>query len=322
MLQTLSILLPVFALIAAGFASRKLNLLGPNSASELSRFVIWLALPALLFDIMAHTSWQTLWHVEFIVAYLVGTLGVFFVVILWRRWQGAPLTCASIDGVAGAYSNTGYVGFPLLFLIFGASSQVPTIIATIIVVCILFALALVLIESDLKADTILPVRIVHALIAVLKNPLVFAPIMGFLFSLTGWRLPQGAETFLDLLGAAASPAALISLGLFLADAMQRSTHSSQMMRRIALQLTFLKLIVQPLIVAWLVLGVFKMDTEWAYMAILLAALPTGTGPYMLAEFYKRDALITAQTILFTTVLSLFSLTLILLLMGYQPPGLA
>lgn len=315
LLQTFSILLPVFALIAAGFMSRKAGVLGPHAASELSRFVIWLALPALLFDIMAHTPWQTFWHTEFISVYLLGTLGIFFVILAWRRRQGAPLACASVDGVAGAYSNTGYVGFPLLFLVFGETSLLPTTIASLIVVCILFALAVVLIESDLHAHKAWPLRIAHALVSVLKNPLVMAPLAGLLFSLSGWSLPNGVETFLDLLGAAASPAALISLGLFLADALQKSQQAGVGARRTAWQLTALKLIGQPLLVAWLALWVFEMEREWAMMAILLAALPTGTGPYMLAEFYQRDAVITAQTILFSTVLSLFSLTLILQLMN-------
>jgi hypothetical protein len=51
----LKIILPVFALIFAGYACRKTNRLGPNASSELNRFVVYLALPALLFDIMATT---------------------------------------------------------------------------------------------------------------------------------------------------------------------------------------------------------------------------------------------------------------------------
>lgn len=310
MLATLSILLPVFALIAAGFASRKAGLLGPHAATELSRFVVWLALPALLFDIMAHTHWQSLWQPAFISVYLLGTLGIFFGVVVWRRWRGAPLACASVDGVAAAYSNTGYVGFPLLVLVFGNASLVPTTIASLIVVCVLFGLAIVLIASELNAHQSLPQRLGLALLAVFKNPLVFAPLAGLLFSLSGLTLPGGIATFLDLLGAAASPAALISLGLFLADALQKTQQAGLSTSRVAWQLTALKLIVQPLLVAVLALYVFEMELQWALMAIVLAALPTGTGPYMLAEFYQRDAAITAQTILFSTVLSLFTLTLI------------
>ncbi|WP_175227159.1 AEC family transporter, partial [Paraburkholderia humisilvae] len=60
MLSTLEILIPVFALILAGFVCRRRNLLGPTAASELNRFVVWLALPALLFDTMAHSTWHQL----------------------------------------------------------------------------------------------------------------------------------------------------------------------------------------------------------------------------------------------------------------------
>ena len=47
MIATFLILLPVFGLIVAGYACRMLGVLGPTSATELNKFVVWLALPAL-----------------------------------------------------------------------------------------------------------------------------------------------------------------------------------------------------------------------------------------------------------------------------------
>ena len=58
MLSILEILLPVFCLILAGFICRRKGVLGPTAASELNRFVVWLALPALLFDTMANAKWE------------------------------------------------------------------------------------------------------------------------------------------------------------------------------------------------------------------------------------------------------------------------
>jgi predicted permease len=311
MLGTLSILLPIFGLIAAGFISRKTGVMGQTAASELNRFVVWLALPALLFDIMANSNWSALYLPDFILVYLIGSVGLFVLVLIWRLKQGVPLADASIDSVSAAYSNTGYVGFPLLFLVFGASSQVPTTIASIIVVSIVFALAIILIETGLQAEASLRLKIKNVLKAVFLNPLIVSPIAGMLFALTSWQLPQGVETFLTLLSGAASPAALVSLGLFLADAVASSNDNSAAARKTALQLTAIKLIAQPLLVAWLALSVFEMDYELAMMAILLAALPTGTGPFMLAEYYRREAVTTAQTVLFSTMLSLVTLTLLL-----------
>jgi predicted permease len=311
MLGTLSILLPIFGLIAAGFISRKTGVMGQTAASELNRFVVWLALPALLFDIMANSNWSALYLPDFILVYLIGSVGLFVLVLIWRLKKGVPLADASIDSVSAAYSNTGYVGFPLLFLVFGASSQVPTTIASIIVVSIVFALAIILIETGLQAEASLRFKIKNVLKAVFLNPLIVSPIAGMLFALTSWQLPQGVETFLTLLSDAASPAALVSLGLFLADAVASSNDNTTTARKTAWQLTAIKLIAQPLLVAWLALSVFEMDYELAMMAILLAALPTGTGPFMLAEYYRREAATTAQTVLFSTVLSLVTLTLLL-----------
>jgi malonate transporter len=42
--------------------------------------------------------------------------------------------------------------------------------------------------------------------------------------------------------------------------------------------------------------------------VLLAALPTGTGPFMLAEFYQREANMTSRVILASTVVSVVTLS--------------
>lgn len=320
MLETFSILFPVFALIATGYVSYKTKILGASAATELSKFVVWLALPALLFEITAKSDWNTLLQWDFIAVYIIGTFATFLLVLFWQLRQGRVLSDASIDSVAASYANTGYIGFPLMFLVFGAVSEVPTALASIIVVSILFGFAIVLIENALHAKLSLHLRVYNVVKSVFKNPLVFASIAGFGFSATPYELPNGLATFIGLLADAASPAALISLGLFLAHAAAQNNQvnennpNTQATKNDAWLLSFAKLILQPLLVAWLAFYVFELETQLAWMAVFLAALPTGTGPYMLAEFYKKDALITAKTVLDTTVLSLFSLTLLLQLL--------
>ncbi|MBD3821297.1 MAG: AEC family transporter [Thiotrichales bacterium] len=316
MLGTFSILLPIFGLIIAGFVSRKTKVLGATAASELNRFVVWLALPALLFDIMANSHWSELYLPNFIGVYLIGSVMTFLLVLVWRLKQGRPLADASIDSVSAAYSNAAYVGFPLLFLVFGASGQVPTTIASIIVVSVVFAMAIILIEVGLQAEVALHVKAKNVLKAVFLNPLILSPIAGVAVAAMSIHLPQGVETFLKLLGSAASPAALVSLGLFLADAMAAQAATAKndggsSSSKTAWTLTFIKLIIQPLLVAWLALYVFDMNHQLAMMAILLAALPTGTGPFMLAEYYRREAVVTAQTVLFSTAVSLLTLSVLL-----------
>lgn len=303
----------MFGLIFAGFACRRRGVLGPNSASELNRFVVWLALPALLFDTMAHATWQQLYQPGFVAAFSIGCLGAFLPILAMRMIGGRHLADASVDAIAASYPNTGYIGFPLGMIAFGSASLTPTTIATILVACLLFALAIVLIEVGLQTERTPHKLGLKVLGSLARNPLIVSPILGVLLASTHVALPQSAETFLKLLSGAASPCALVSLGLFLAEKRPSETGA----RGISLLLTGVKLLGQPALTWWLAARVFGLPATLVEMAVVLAALPTGTGPFMLAEFYRREAHITSRTILLSTVGSVVTLSLLLLVMGHR-----
>jgi malonate transporter len=124
-LSSLQILLPVFGLVFAGFACRRLGVLGPSAASELHALVVWLALPALLFDIMAHATWQQFYQPAFVAAFALAAGGVFVLILTLRILSGRHLADASVDAIAASYPNTGYVGFPLCMIVFGTASLTP-----------------------------------------------------------------------------------------------------------------------------------------------------------------------------------------------------
>jgi malonate transporter len=197
----------------------------------------------------------------------------------------------------------------LLVIVFGSSSLTPTTIATVLVVCVLFALAIVLIEVGLQAERRPHKLVLKVLRSLAKNPLIVAPLAGVLVAGVHATVPASVQTFLKLLGDAASPCALVSLGLFLAE-----KRPSGAVQRVSLMLVACKLLLMPALTWWLATRVFMLPPALVGMAVVLAALPTGTGPFMLADFYKREAHITSRTILLSTVGSLVSLTLLLLYM--------
>ena len=281
MLSPLQILLPVFGLVFAGFVCRRRGLLGPSAASELNRFVVWLALPALLFDITAHATWQQFYQPAFVAAFALAAGGVFVLILTLRILSGRHLADASVDAIAASYPNTGYVGFPLCMIVFGTASLTPTAIATVLVTCVLFAIAIVLIELGLQTE-----RTAHKLgLAVVRslarNPLIVSPIAGVLVAGTHVAVPPSAETLLKLLSGATSPCALVSLGLFLAEKRPSGKALGS-----SLLLTGSKLLLQPVLTWWLAARVFALPLTLAQMPVVLAALPIGTGPFMLAEFYR------------------------------------
>ena len=303
-LSILTIVLPIFALILAGWLARRFGVLGPQATTELNRFVVYLALPALIFDVIAHVSWAEIWLPGFIAAFGLSCL-LLFALTLWLRWRrGRHLADATLDALNTSYANTGFMGFPLVLVCFGHEGLAPTLIASIVVVCLLFAIAIVLIEISLQPQASRGKLALKVGGSLARNPLLVAPIAGALFPLSGLHPPAGLDTFLKLLGSAASPCALIALGLFLAAERKpgASTQSGTAL------LVGLKMLLQPLL-AWLLAAyVFRLDDTLTHLAVLLAALPTGTGPFMLAELYRREAQVTARVILASTVVSLVTVS--------------
>ena len=107
MLSALVVVFPVFALIFTGWAVRRLGVLGPQSTSELNRFVVYLALPVLLFDIIAHASWSDIWKPGFIGVFGISSLIVFALAVALRYRKPRHLADAAIDGLNAGYANTG-----------------------------------------------------------------------------------------------------------------------------------------------------------------------------------------------------------------------
>ncbi len=130
-------------------------------------------------------------------------------------------------------------------------------------------------------------------------------MLGAIVPIAGLAVPEPVETFLKMLGGTASPCALVALGLFLAAKTEASP--GQSVGSTAL-LVGLKLVVHPIIVWVLASTVFDLTPTLTRTAVLLAALPTGTGPFMLAEFYAREAAITSRVILVSTVISILTVS--------------
>ena len=301
----IAVVLPIFALILAGWLARRTNRLGEGAASEINKLVVWLCLPALLFKVTATSTWAEIWQPGFLAAFTAGCLLVFVATLAWRLWQGRELPAASIDGLSASYANTGYMGIPLCLLVFGQDGLEPALIASLLVVCVLFAIAVVFIEVGLQTEKHIGRAVWVVTKALGKNPLVVSPIIGGLWAASGVGLPEPLLHFLDMLAAATTPCALVSLGLFLAQKQEGEQVG-------AWPLVVIKLVGQPLLTGFLAYQVFDLPPLWADSALLLSALPTGTGPFMLAEYYQREAAVVSRSILLSTLGSLVTLSLCLL----------
>ena len=304
MQAVLTAALPVFALIFTGWLAARSNLLGSTASEVLNRLVIYLALPALLFRSMAQVAPTQSANGAFILTFAAGLVPTFALAFFANRGRGTPLADISIEALSNGYANAGFMGIPLCLVLFGPAAMAPAVIATLMTACLAFGASIAIIEFSRHRDRSLLATGLKVAQALARNPLVLAPVLGMAWSRTGWPLPGAAENFLALLGNAASPCALIAIGLFLAKA--KSGGSPRTVTRVVAA----KLLLQPAVTAVMAFGVLSLPSVWAWTAVLMAALPIGTGPFMLAQLYGRDAAVASRAILLSTLLSVFTISIL------------
>jgi hypothetical protein len=174
---------------------------------------------------------------------------------------------ASLDGLNAAYANVGFIGFSLSAAAFGAWTLTPATLSAIITVCVLFAIALALVEAGGSAKASPFLIAGRVAVALARNPLALSPILGLVYAASGLPLFDGPERFRTLLANAASPYALVSLELFLGEI------SSAPNWTCLSPLVVLKLVGQPLLTCILARFAFGLAPNLTSLAVVLAGLP-------------------------------------------------
>jgi len=243
--------LPIFALILTGFICGYFGVFDRAATDNLNRFAVYLALPALMFTGMSRITPDQVRQFGFVGAFCGGFAVCFAVGFVISRFRGRRVANASIEGLDAGYSNVGFMGIPMCLLVFGPESAPPAIISSLFTACVLFLFAVIVVEIDLQRGTSFWSTGAKVIASVLRSPLLIAPIAGLAVGLSGLKVPAPFESFTSLLGGAASPAALVCIGLFLAQ--ERVV--SDDIKSIAI-LVSLKLILQPAVTAFLAFYVF------------------------------------------------------------------
>jgi malonate transporter len=290
--------LPIFALILTGFICGFFGMFDKSATDNLNRFAVYLALPSLMFVAMSKITPDQVRQLGFVGAFVGGFSITFAVAFVISRARGRRVANASIEGLDAGYSNVGFMGIPMCLLVFGPESAPASIIATLFTACVLFLFAVVVVEIDLQKGTSVWSTGAKVARSLLTSPLLIAPVAGL-------AVPAPFVSFTTLLGGAASPAALVCIGLFLAQ--ERVVSHDALSIGI---LVALKLILQPLVTALLAFYVFSMPPLWSHSAVILSALPIGSGPFTIAKLYGLEAGVTSGSILASHVFAVLTVSLL------------
>lgn len=307
MIGAFLVVLPIFGLILAGWLAGRGGVLGPQATPELNRFVIWLAIPAMLFGAAARAEPDALLQPRLVAVYAAAGIITMGIAMIAARLRRMPLADAALEGLNASYPNVGFMGFPIALTAMGPEALVPTTLCALLTMCVIFAVSIVIIETGLQEDQPLGRLLRNVTLQIVRNPLIVAPLAGALFPLTGTHLPGPADRFLDLLGGAAAPCALVIIGLFLANNPVKLNRSR--LGKVSF-LVALKLLLQPLLALALALWA-GLSPELTAVVVVMSALPTGTGAFMLAEYYGRQMAESAEVIIISTLISVITVSVCL-----------
>lgn len=315
----LAIIVPIFGLIAAGYAARAAGLLGDAVADALARFVFGIAVPLLLFRTLSRAEFGEaspflLWAAYFGGACIVWPLGT----LLARKLGGHDRRAGVVAGVAAGFSNTVFVALPAVERAYGPAGLAPLLVILSVHMPLMTAAGTLLLESASAADTRArtgvpaPRRPVGQILAglaraFLKNAIILGILAGFGWRLTGLSIPPLLDEILASLAGTAGPLALFSLGMSLRRFGLRGDLG------LAFALVALSLAVMPAAV-WLIAAPL-LPPLWTKVAVLTAAAPSGVNAYLFATNVGAGEKLAASTTLLGTLLSVLTLSAWLVILG-------
>jgi malonate transporter len=299
-MEVADLVLPVFAVIVTGWLAGWLGYIPRSLADGLVHFAYNVAMPALLFITIAQEPGRNLLEWRFLMAFGGGSILCFALVFLLVRiaW-GCDLASGTIQGMAAAMTNTGFVALPILHSIYGQPAVLPAAIATVFVAAVMFPASVILLESvrrgqDGSARPLLLVK------QITLNPMVLSTLLGLAWAITGWPIPEPIAAYFNIFAAALTPCALFAIGLGLTAGGMRSNLWASIV------LTGVKLVIMPLVVYGLCVA-SGLNPLYTIAAVVCAAVPTAKTVFILAGEYKVEEELVTATVSITTLLSVVTL---------------
>ena len=315
MFSILLVTFPFFALVLCGYIAARRALLPQAAIPGLNSFVLYFALPCMLYRFGASTPIAQLLDGTLMAVYFLCAIVMvaFTIAVTLGRDKGhnrgrTGWDDASFGALVAAFPNTGFMGVPLLVALLGARAAGPAIVTIVVDLVVTSSLCIALSRLDSADVHGAEVAAKKALQGVALNPLPWAIVLGALTSSLQLSLPAPVMQTLGLLADAASPVALFTIGAVLARSQINSAAPTPLMDY--LPVTVIKLIIHPVLVGLMGLSAIALglplDRFALTVMVLVAALPSASNGALLAERFGADDGRIARIILLSTVLAFFT----------------
>ena len=306
MLEVLLVTFPFFALVLCGYIAARRRMLPLDAIAGLNSFVLFFALPCLLYRFGASIPITQLLDATAIGVYLLCALVMVGFVVAVSMNRRIGWNDAAFGALVAAFPNTGFMGVPLLVALLGAAAAGPAIVTILVDLVVTTSLCIALSRLDGADQHGAAKAARNALKGVALNPMPWAIVLGGLASAFQMRPVEPVMQTVGLLADAASPVALFSIGAVLARSQMLAAQrdAAPMPLRDFVPVAVIKLVVHPVLVlvvgaAAIYLGL-PLDKFALTVMVLVAALPSASNVSVLAERFGADTGRIARIILLTT----------------------
>jgi len=293
-------LVPLMLLVVLGYILKK-TIADESWIAVLNKLAIYLLFPALIFSGMIKVDLKTIDDFSFIYGNFILLVLVIATLYFGLKTMGFSKRVVNTYVISVFFGNVGYLGFPILSSLIPHSEGLVSIHVALYTL-ILFTFGITVLEFSVHKK--LSGKI---FVDALKNPLLLAVLFSIFLLATDTKLPFVISKTVNLLAGGATPIILISLGIFLARELPKVRYQH------VVGLVGLKLIVVPTI--FLLYFYFAGQTEVLAISVLEAGMPMAITPFILAELYPMEREIIAIGIVVSCLLSVFTLPLLMVLLG-------
>jgi predicted permease len=317
---TLAVTVPFFALVLLGFLAARAHALPESAIPGLNGFVLFFALPCMLFRFGASLPVRQVLDPVVLVVYLVCAVIMVFGMIAVTKSERVHLKDAAFGALTAAFPNSGFMGVPLLAALLGPAAAGPVITTMLVDMLFTSSLCIALAQAHQRGGQSPGATLMRSLRGAVTNPLPWSIALGMLASVTGVKLWGPIDTIVRMLGDAAAPVALFTIGAVL----WRATAHVHNRTPVALYLpvALAKLFVHPLLVFAVGWGAMQLGAPLSRfnltVLVLAAALPAASTVSLLAERYGADNGRVTRIIVTSTALAFFTLSLLAWLVEMPP----
>lgn len=292
----LDVILPVFMLVAMGYAAVWRGVITDAGIDGLMKFAQSIAIPMLLFLALARLDLSQLFNWRLLVSFYTGALSGFAAGMLGARFLfGRDWEDAVAIGFICLFSNSVLLGLAITERAYGPQALTANFAIVALHAPFCYAVGIVTMETVRAKGAGMGATFARIAKALGTNPLVIGISLGALVNVGNINVPIFLTDALELMAKAGLPAALFGLGGIL----RRYRPDGDL--RIIAYVVAISLLLHPSI-TWLLGRSFDLETGAFRSAVLTAAMAPGVNAFLFANIYGRATRIAASSVLIATAL--------------------